>query len=420
MAATYSPRTKLVHIYVNGLLSSTYKATPPVAFQPQRADVGHTLHDLWMKRFPGRVGNLRVWQRELTILDIHHSMYTAYHSSDEKALLLDTGIGGKPLSLFPNSEFGGQQWRRGFPSPGRGWKIEDTPKKISRNVQVAVIVPMDVWDIQLAQQLSQVLLENSGCQGCKLRILFSILQPVPKSSSLPLDQLPHRSSIDVVLPAVDLSAYSWNQAVLRALAAPTTKASDYVVLMSQHLLPAKRWLCALLNAVGSDKAQAAAHGRVLSVTGDIEFYRQEYQRAFFQDLDLEAPTPLEKYRGYPMHYKPAQVVHRLRRLDSTSCSAFLFRTGVLETVPDAFREELGPELSCADLVLRMQSVNLHVVATPHSTFWQLDRYEDHSALGLSAGWHKQFFQTVAVKADAFGARQNAGQCYHYVGDALWG
>ncbi len=386
MAATYSPASGLARTYVNGLLAHEARYDVP-AFAadggsrsggcPRTLELGHSLTELSAAALPGRVANLRVWNRELTVLDVQRGMQgrlpfsltsgTGFdHSIDPKevfmgrlkikgggsskllgngdgssdeGLLLDTAASGHWWNVLrqPVPAGGRQEWAGGLPLPTGGWRPQaQGPAPAFKPANVSVVLLTDTWDMAAVRAAAIRLYGTTGCSKCPLEVIVSIVQPYCGSGDLMsqvsqvrrafefaddtvwLNGIKSKMRFTVVYnnegdcrgaernssgwweggvppgggipPGDGAPGYGrlWSDAVETGLS-KMVYPSDWVLLVSERLLPAQGWLAGLLAAGQVEAAPggappAAVHSKLLWLDGATQHFGHKLQREYVREV----------------------------------------------------------------------------------------------------------------------------------------
>jgi hypothetical protein len=211
-----------VRTYVNGLLTHEAQLASPMAIgQPSPAawstlHIGHCPADTRAANLKAKVANIRVWGRELTLLDVQRSLAgqdplsltsaTGFdHNIDAEAVilgrikieggigstLLGNGDGSSNAGLLLDSARSGHWWnvlQRQLPATGQGWAAAGLPlvtggwrqqpgRKPARPANVSIVLLVDDWDMDAVRSTAIRLLVNSGCHECPLEMIVSLVRP---------------------------------------------------------------------------------------------------------------------------------------------------------------------------------------------------------------------------------------------------
>jgi hypothetical protein len=178
--------------------------------------VGHCPADARAAAFKGRLGNLRVWDRELTLLDVQRGLAgqspvsqtsaTGFnHTLDAEAVILGrlkvtggsnsvqlgNGDGSSSAGLLLDSAHSGSRWnvvQRQLSANGQGWAAAGLPlatggwrqrpgRKPARPANVSIVLLVDEWDMEAVRAAAIRLFVTSGCHECALEMVVSLVQP---------------------------------------------------------------------------------------------------------------------------------------------------------------------------------------------------------------------------------------------------
>lgn len=219
VAATYSHLTGSARTYVNGLLThhAQLATTLPIGQKAwSTLHVGHCPADAHAATFKGRLGNIRVWDRQLTLLDVQRALAgqrpvsltsaTGFnHTIDAEAVILGrlkvkggsnsvqlgNGDGSSSAGLLLDSARSGSGWsvvQRQPAANGQGWAAAGLPlatcgwrqrpgRKPARPANASIVLLVDEWDLDAVRAAAIRLFVTSGCHECPLEMVVSLVQP---------------------------------------------------------------------------------------------------------------------------------------------------------------------------------------------------------------------------------------------------
>lgn len=239
------------------------------------AYIGSSILEPWLMSFPGKVGNVRIWASQLSVVDIQASMI-APKAPEELAithrLLMD--MNSMPLNITVSRQKQ-PTFVKGFPD---SYVIKQLMGTLSSNAKanVVIVVPHRSWRYDTVYAVSRRIFESGSC--CNVTLLHTFQHAVPRNITQPQQ---HRNLAIKLVSNADTGGdlrTSWSQAVLRGMQDPSVATSDFTVLLDPNIITSKGWLQSLVASMKQQPRNVAAvHSRVLYPDGSISSMGIEFQ-----------------------------------------------------------------------------------------------------------------------------------------------
>ncbi|EFJ51775.1 hypothetical protein VOLCADRAFT_87288 [Volvox carteri f. nagariensis] len=333
------------NLYVNGALRQTAEVSPLADFSPLH--LGRSPR--WFEgRFPGQVGNVRVWPRQLEPHEVVMSMSP------------ELPITGHVLNVNATP-------RWAWPAAGKSaWTKPAVPGQLSQ-CDAAVVLPMvDRTNLAQVQILASHLQRYTGgsCHAKVFLVDCSGQDLAPDSTSL---TEPVAGTLATLHPAGELH---WDACVRFGLQQVLERDPEtpYVAVVVESLRPLYGWLSGLVNGLHQHTDAAAVFAKVLFANGTIKSSGSRFEKVFDDYLGRQVVQPVAMYAGYPWSYRPAMKPAEIRAAD---CSAWVMRASAARSLLEngGFSVELGSSLACSDMALRLYRYGRHaVLVSPASIF----------------------------------------------------
>jgi hypothetical protein len=252
-----------------------------------------------------QVGNVRIWSRELSLLEVQESMLSEHLDPSTPDLLLDAGQPNGWIlhvsSLPPAPDAAPPTpWLSGFPQSKMAFRparLDASGPDPRPGTIVAIVIPHVGWEEHAVTRTTLRMHRSAGCDRCVLRFVHTFQRPLPDSSAAPvLSKLSAKldAPVTTTSPSAgqDKPGQAWTDAVREALDSDAVASSNFVVLADPSVLPTPGWLQGLLADLDGQKNVAAVHSKVLYPDGSIAHLGVEYQVGNLpQHLPAPAPAP---------------------------------------------------------------------------------------------------------------------------------
>ncbi|EFJ51695.1 hypothetical protein VOLCADRAFT_87398 [Volvox carteri f. nagariensis] len=344
----------ILRFYVNGFLRQTMEVSIPE--DVTQLDLGRSPR--WFEsRFPGQIGNIRAWRRQLQPNEVVMSMSTELPTRDHVLNVTASPLWTGPPPIRPT------------------WASLAVPSHVSE-CDAAVIVPvLERTPFPQLQTLATHLQHFAG-HSCHAKV-FMVACSRQDLGNSSLDNLQ-----DAVLLRPNVSL-RWDACVQYGLKLALAKAytTPYTAVVAESLVPLYGWLSGLAHDLQLHTDTSAVFAKILFANGTIKSAGSRFEQAYDDYLGRQVLRPVEMYAGYPWNYQPTMKTMMIR---GAGCSAWLMHSSDFRKIlEDGFPSGLGSNLACSDMALKLQRGGRAVLLSPQGAFVDTAariQHEDTAAL----------------------------------------
>ncbi|EFJ51686.1 hypothetical protein VOLCADRAFT_87378 [Volvox carteri f. nagariensis] len=344
----------ILRFYVNGFLRQTMEVSIPE--DVTQLDLGRSPR--WFEsRFPGQIGNIRAWRRQLQPNEVVMSMSTELPTRDHVLNVTASPLWTGPPPIRPT------------------WASLAVPSHVSE-CDAAVIVPvLERTPFPQLQTLATHLQHFAG-HSCHAKV-FMVACSRQDLGNSSLDNLQ-----DAVLLRPDVSL-RWDACVQYGLKLALAKAytTPYIAVVAESLVPLYGWLSGLAHDLQLHTDTSAVFAKILFANGTIKSAGSRFEQAYDDYLGRQVLRPVEMYAGYPWNYQTTMKTMMIR---GAGCSAWLMHSSDFRKIlEDGFPSGLGSNLACSDMALKLQRGGRAVLLSPQGAFVDTAariQHEDTAAL----------------------------------------
>eukprot|EP00798_Chlamydomonas_sp_ICE-L_P014438 gene14438-20445_t len=390
VVATYSGSTEIGRTYVNGvlLLEESHALPRAAAVQMMTQSVlhfGRSPLQPWMRAAPAKLGNVRLWQRQLPLADVQ-ALYNLSISAvlgnaptpetkelvSDKYVLYDSGSNwlsavpypwtlhhGAPKSLGEAPLMFGSRLRNVTYTPGAasqkllgadaggagaggagGGEVRQALQRGPRISRVSVVVVLHKWSDSALQVITNSFSETiSGCPSGSIPTMILAItekygEVLPHQREF-LGQLGARTGVPLLpiaesfLPDTSRRGASHVVRYAARLAADVAGPQGYVMLITGYVVPQPGWLSSLLGVLQSQPSVGAVHSKVVHPNGAVLHFGYSATRAHVESLGDDVAIPVDQYLGYPNQYSRLSTSASVQVVDATQCHSLLLRQELL-------------------------------------------------------------------------------------------